>query len=92
MTDFTLANPTAGGATPTINLAGQVSWTPNTVDAQTRYLTLTITQQTGTPQVNQMPVSVVTKELVFTATLVADQELYASDNGAYIVKAQSTNG
>ncbi len=91
ITNIQIANATAGGAAPTINLAGEVSWTPNATDVATRELTVTVTQQTGVPTVKKVAVDVLTRTVVFTTTLVPGQDIYTDPDGVVKVKVYARN-
>jgi hypothetical protein len=65
ITGLQIANPSAGGATPTIDAQGVVTWVPNEVDFQgTRILLVTVQLATGNPQQVQLNTAVRKERLV----------------------------
>jgi pimeloyl-ACP methyl ester carboxylesterase len=86
---LTITNPTAGGATPTIDASGAVAWTPNEADfTSTRELTITATLREGAAATLTSPVAVRKEQLVHEQQLPAAAGTIADLKGRYLIQVE----
>lgn len=87
VTALAIANPTVGGATPTINVSGAVTWAPNEADfTSTRELTITATLREGAVVTLTSPVAVRKERLVHQQLMPAASGTIADPKGRYLIR------
>lgn len=84
-----ITNPTAGGAQPSINNTGLVTWTANDADfASTKVLRVTAKLKEGADVTVDTPVDVRKERLVYEVTLGPDEASYSDPEGRYLVRVK----
>ena len=92
ITQLDISNPTAGGAVPTIDISGNIRWTPNQVDFDsTSVLKLTVSLKIGQAALLDLPTMVQKEKIVFQSSLGANDASYSDDEGNYIIEAKRRN-
>jgi pimeloyl-ACP methyl ester carboxylesterase len=82
-----IVNEVAGGAQPSIDLAGHVSWTPNEQDfADVATLRVTGTLSDGGTISTTLPMDVRKERTVLQETLTDTEQSYSDDEGRYLVR------
>lgn len=86
---LSIATGTPGGSAPQIDLAGNVTWTPNAADFNaTDRLVLTATLEVGPAQQFEVPVRVLDRRTVHVAAIPAAGGTIADPQGRYLVDLQ----
>lgn len=89
VTGLAVTNSTAGGAAPSIDASGVVTWTPNEEDfVNTLDLTITATLREGPPTTLVSPVSVRKERLVHQESLPAGAGRIADPGGRYLIQVE----
>jgi Carboxypeptidase regulatory-like domain len=86
---LSISNATQGGAAPTIDADGNISWLANELDfSNTRELTVTATMREGPAVTMAAPVDVRKERLVHQTQLPASSGTIADPGGRYLVKVE----
>lgn len=87
-----ITNPTAGGAQPSIDNTGLVTWTANDADfASTKVLRVTAKLKEGADVTVDTPVEVRNERLVYEVALGPDEASYSDPEGRYLVRVKRLN-
>lgn len=89
---YSVTNPTPGGAVPTVDASGIVSFTPNDADINTFELKVTIVLREGGAKTVNVPVEVRKEYLLATITLQAAQTNYSDPRGGYLIEVGTHDG
>lgn len=81
-----VSNMTAGGASPTMDTQGRLTWTPVAIDRATSNLVAEVTLRSGARVSAQLPVVVLEPRTLDSVTLSADQDTYDAVNGGLTFK------
>lgn len=92
VTGFQVSNATAGGAQPTIDSAGKLTFTPNDADFATRELSVTVQLREGGAKTLSVPVTVLRETLVTTLALQSGQTRYGDARGGYVIDVGTFDG
>lgn len=83
---LSITNLTAGGAQPSIDSTGKVTWTANDADfASTKVLRVTAKLKEGADVTVDTPVDVQNERLVYEVTMGPDAANYSDPDGRYLV-------
>lgn len=89
---LSISNPTAGGAQPTIDKTGKVTWIANSADFEnTKRLQVTAKMKNGADIVLDTPVLVRNETLFYQVALGPDEASYSDPNGRYLVRVKRRN-
>ncbi len=86
---LSISNATQGGAAPTIDANGNISWSANELDFEsTRELIVTATMREGPAVQMRAPVAVRKERLVHQTQLPASAGTIADPNGRFLIKVE----
>lgn len=89
ISSFAIANPTVGGASPTIDVTGALTWTPNEADfAGNKVLAVTVALNFGPATELSVPVKVSKERLIHSAPLPAAAATISDARGRYLIKVE----
>lgn len=92
VTSLTIVNTNSAGAVPTITSDGEITWTPNDADLNTKTLQVKATTKTGQSVTTDIPVTVMKKGLVFESVIDPAKKIYSDAEGVFAVEVAVKEG